>query len=418
MDVNFKYNMNRNKTFSTVLNRITLLDALRGFSLLGVILMHMLQQYSVFSFSPELSRPLFPEMDETIRWIGSNVIMGRFINIFAFLFGLSFFIQLDRSAKKGIDFRSRFIWRMLIMLVIGLIGNMFYSGEIISLYAVFGAILVLLYRAKSWILIAIASLLLIGTPRILQVSYASYVKTEQIDQQSDQRQSVAPAPVDKSTFLNSVKHNFTRGLEGKLNYQFGLFGRGYITFALFLLGLVVGRIGFFERVQPTRRVASLFALFVISAVSISYISGLFPNLNYRSLASGQTDDIFSGLTLMTLNDLKVVAISGAIITGFMLLHQHPFFNRYLDVFSPYGRMSLTNYELQSVIGCLIFSMWAFGPFFETWGTTELFILGIAIYIAQLLWSRYWLKRYLYGPLEWFLRSATYLKIQPLRKKKQ
>lgn len=105
--------MEQNKTLSTPLNRVTLLDALRGFSLLGVILMHMLQQFSIFSFSPDVREPLFPAMDEVVQWIGQHVIMGRFINIFAFLFGLSFFIQLDRAAKKGIDFRGRFIWRMV-----------------------------------------------------------------------------------------------------------------------------------------------------------------------------------------------------------------------------------------------------------------------------------------------------------------
>ncbi|WP_134087856.1 DUF418 domain-containing protein [Olivibacter sp. XZL3] len=413
--------MEQNRILSTPLSRVTLLDALRGFSLLGVILMHMLQQFSIFSFSPDAREPLFPAMDETVQWIGQNVIMGRFINIFAFLFGLSFFIQLSRAAKKGIDFRWRFIWRMVVMLIIGLIGNCFYGGEIISLYAVFGAILVLLYRVKSWILITIAALLLLGMPRIMQVSYSAFQKTEQTEnsrQEIRQRQAAQiGAEVDKPSFINSVKHNFTRGLQGKLNYQFGLFGRGYITLALFILGLVVGRLGFFERVQPKRKVTLLFLAFVIIVLLISFAVSLFPDLDFRSLMNGEAEGLFSGLTLMTLNDLKIVAFSGAIVTGFTLLYQNRLFSKYLDVFSPYGRMGLTNYEMQSVLGCLIFSMWAFGPIFQSWGTTELFLLGIGIYFFQLIFSPYWLKNYLYGPLEWFLRTATYLKMQPLRKEK-
>lgn len=414
------HNSEQNKTLSTPLSRVTLLDALRGFSLLGVILMHMLQQFSIFSFSPDARTPLFPEMDEVVRWIGQNIIMGRFINIFAFLFGLSFFIQLDRAAKKGVDFRGRFIWRMFVMLIIGLIGNCFYSGEIISLYAVFGVVLVLLYRVKSWILLVITALLLLGTPRIMQVSYNTFVKTEQAEnlrQEMRQRQAATASnvEVEKPSFANSVKHNFTRGLQGKLNYQFGLFGRGYITLALFILGLVVGRSGFFMQVQPLRKLAFLFASFVFIVMLISFVVGLLPDLNFRSLMNGEAENMLSGLTLMTLNDLKIVAFSGAIVTGFALLYQNRNFGKYLDVFSPYGRMGLTNYEMQSVIGCLIFSMWAFGPVFQTWETTELFLLGIALYIFQLVFSMYWLKKYLYGPLEWFLRSATYLKKQPFRK---
>lgn len=414
--------MEQNKTLSTPLNRITLLDALRGFALLGVILMHMLQQFGIFSFSPDVRQPLFPAMDEIVQWIGQNIIMGRFINIFAFLFGLSFFIQLDRASKKGVDFRRRFIWRMVVMLAIGLIGNIFYSGEIISLYAVFGSLLVPLYRVRSWVLMTISVLLLLGTPRIIQVSYNTFLKTEQTDDvsQNAATQSQAAEEVakeNKPSFVNSAKHNFTRGLQGKLNYQFGLFGRGYITFALFLAGLVVGRLGFFEKEQPTQKLMLLFLGFVSLVFLTSIMSGMFPGLNYRSLVSGEAENIFSGLALMTLNDVKIVAFSGAMVMGFTLLYQHKNYSKYLDVFSPYGRMGLTNYEMQGVIGCLIFSMWAFGSFFQSWRTAELFLLGMGIYILQLVFSTYWLKKYLYGPLEWFLRSATYLKAQPFRKKK-
>lgn len=416
------FQMDKNNILSTPLNRVTLLDALRGFSLLGVILMHMIQQFSIFSFSPEDRQPLFPVMDETVRWIGQNIIMGRFINIFAFLFGLSFFIQMDRAAKKGIDFRGRFIWRMSVMLIIGLIGNCFYRGEIISLYAIFGILLVPLYRVKSGVLMTIAALLLLGTPRILEVGYTAFTKTEQTDispEEGRQPQAAsANSEINKPSFISSVKYNFTQGLQGKLNYQFGLFGRGYLTFALFLVGLVIGRIGFFLKVQPKRKLFLLFSTFVFLTVLISFISNQFPALDFRSLINGQAENILPGLTLMTLNDIKIVTFSGAIVTGFMLLYQNRVVGKYLDVFSPYGRMGLTNYEMQGVIGCLLFSMWAWGSIFQTWGITELFLLGIGIYIVQLIFSTLWLKNYLYGPLEWLLRSATYLKAQPFCKAKK
>lgn len=401
------------KTLSSPLSRLTLLDSLRGFALLGVILMHMLQQFSIYSLSSDARQPLFPEMDETIKWIGQNVIMGRFINIFAFLFGLSFFIQLDRAAKKGIDFRSRFIWRMVVMLLIGLLGNCFYSGEIISLYAIFGMILVMLYKVKTWILITLAALLLLGTPRIILIGYNNLTKTEKVVKQKTITSKATE--INKPSFINSVKHNFTNGLQGKLNYQFGLFGRGYITFALFVLGLIVGRSRFFEHMQPTKKLFAILISFITMALFVFFLIKLLPPINFRTLMSNKGDDLIFGIILMTLNDLKIVAISGAIIIGFMLLYQNSHMSKYLDIFSPYGRMGLTNYEMQSVIGCLLFSMWALGPIFQTWGTTELFFLGIIIYIFQLLFSNYWLKKFLYGPLEWFLRSATYFKIQPFIK---
>lgn len=106
--------------------RITVIDALRGFALLGVVLVHMQQHYSIFNFGAfEPTEPLFPILDEWVTWLTGNVLMGRFINIFAFLFGMSFFIQMDRAAKKGIDFRKRFIWRMTILFLIGIIGSVY-----------------------------------------------------------------------------------------------------------------------------------------------------------------------------------------------------------------------------------------------------------------------------------------------------
>src|SRR5690554_7445367 len=81
--------------------RINVIDALRGFALLGVILIHMLQYFGYSTVNThEISR--FPLLDRIVQILANNIIAGRFINIFSFLFGLSFFIQMDRASKKGI----------------------------------------------------------------------------------------------------------------------------------------------------------------------------------------------------------------------------------------------------------------------------------------------------------------------------
>lgn len=416
--------MENQKTISTALQRITVIDALRGFALLGVILTHMWQHYSIFSFGLEPREPLFPAMDESIQWLMRNVIMGKFINIFAFLFGLSFFIQMDRAHNKGIDFRKRFLWRMLILFVIGMIGCMFYSGEILAIYAMFGVVMVFLYKVKNWILIVIAALLLIGSPRIITAAYDQMTKVEQTTdngQNREERPTRRPQNMnaEKPSFLNSAKANLTRGFEGKWNYQFGMFARGYITLALFILGLVVGRSRFFEQVYTRKkRNFILFGTFVLGIVAINLIVGLFPQeaTNMRFMRSGESVPA-NVLAVMGLNDIKAVFLSGALAMGFIILYQIKSIGKYLDVISPYGRMGLTNYEMQNVIGCFLFSMWAFGSFFGSLGTTELFVLGLIVYTLQIIFSRYWMKYFLYGPLEWFWRSATYLKLQPFRRVK-
>src|SRR5690606_2199478 len=173
------------------------------------------------------------------------------------LFGLSFFIQMDSATKKGIDFRKRFVWRMFILLVIGVAAHSFYSFEILSVYAVFGLIMIPLYKVKNWVLVLLACLLLIGIPRIIQATISNNEYSEQVDEgrgnNLKQAENAVPEYIANPSFLNSAEYHYSERFQGKMNYQFGLVGRGYVTFALFLLGLVVGRIRFFESISNRKK---------------------------------------------------------------------------------------------------------------------------------------------------------------------
>ncbi len=403
--------------------RITVIDALRGFALLGVVLVHMQQHYSIFNFGALApSEPLFPAMDEWIGWLTRNVLMGRFINIFAFLFGMSFFIQMDRAARKGVDFRRRFVWRMAVLFVIGLVGSAFYSGDILSIYAVFGLVLVVLYPLKNKILIAIACLILAGAPRWISVGYdritaprqtveTAAPETERVRTERPRRAPEAAA--EAPSFVDSVKRNLTDGRRGTLRYQFGLGGRGYLTFALFILGLVVGRIRFFETVHlHMRRNILLFVSFAAGAWLVGKLGGLLPQEQGFFM---QGPPSAAALLRMTLGDVNMVLFSAAMTMGFIVLYHIRGIGRCLDVLAPYGRMGLTNYEMQGIVGSAIFSLWGFGAIFGRWHATELLCLGLAFYVLQIVFSKLWLAYFKYGPLEWFWRSATYLKLQPFRK---
>lgn len=414
--------MEQIKTISAPQSRIHVLDALRGFALLGVILMHMLQHFGVYSGMPA-SAPHFPMLDTGIQWLSQHVIMGKFINIFAFLFGLSFFIQMDRGARKGIDFRKRFIWRMAVLFAIGVVGNSFFTADILPIYAAFGVIMVLLFPLKNWMLIGLAVLLLIGTPRIISTNYDRMVRTEQVihapqtavaNDSNGNRGASHTAITEKPSFLKSAKNNLTNGFVRKLNYQFGLNGRGYITMALFILGLVVGRLRFFEGVETyKKRNVQLFAGFTLTSIILSFIPQ--QEVTFRMLMSG-VELSPAMLASMALKDIQSIFFSGALALGFIILCQVKSVGKYLNTIIPYGRMGLTNYVAQSIVGGILFSMWGLGAIFGSWGITEVFALGLIVYAIQAICSKYWLTYFLYGPLEWFWRSATYLKVQPFRKK--
>lgn len=417
--------MQHNQSLSSPLKRISVLDALRGFALLGVILMHMLQHFVVASLPSQTGVLQFPLLDSIIQWIGNNVIMGRFINIFAFLFGMSFFIQMDSAEKKGIDFRKRFVWRMIILLFLGLLIHSFYNVEILSVYAFFGLLMLLLYKVKIWMLLILFTFLLLGGPRAIQtIHHNTNLASEQVianEQLTDfQTPRDLPEHLKNPSFFNSAKYNYKERLLGKLNYQFGFVGRGYVTFALFVLGLIIGRIRFFEQLDMHKKKNLLFFIgFALVTILASWIENLFCPINIRNLFRPDGGYISTSLLIVrALDDVSKVLFSGALALGFILLYKAKGFGKYLEVLAPYGRTGLTNYVMQGIIGSLIFSLWAFGSVFCNIGVSALFIMGIVIYVIQGVISKYWLKYFLYGPLEWFWRSANYLEIQPFRKKQK
>ncbi len=344
--------------------------------------------------------------------------MGRFINIFAFLFGMSLFIQIDKAAKKGIDFRRKFVWRMILLMAFGLLCHSFYSVEIISVYAFFGLILLCVYRFRTGLLLLIAIVLLFGVPRIIQV----HVHNHQVASSVEQAQIVGtetpgeaiPEHLANPSFIHSAKHNYTDRLEGKLNYQFGFIGRGYVTFSLFIFGLLVGRSRILEKAQQERgKFIHFFLAFTAATVLLSFLQSFVPEQNTRLFFRADGIQLSWWLVLaQTLNDLSLVTYSGALINGFLALYYSRSVGQYLEVLAPYGRTALTNYIMQGAIGSLLFAPWAFGYFFGVWGAFSLVMLGLLVYVVQGVFSYYWLKHFLYGPLEWLWRTGTYLSVQP------
>lgn len=426
--------MENKKPIPVSVKRINVIDALRGFSLLGVILIHMLQKfgYSTSNTAAEIS--MSPMFDKIVQLLASYVIEGRFITIFSFLFGLSFFIQMDRASKRGVDFRSRFLWRMVILFAIGIIGTIFAYMDILTLYAFFGIILVLLFRLKNWILMTITCLILAGLPLMSIVGFNNITLnqttataiTQPIDPNLAEKEIITNSSnenvlIANGSFFETAKNNLTVKTREKLNFQFRMTSIGYIVLALFILGFIVGRTGFFEKVNVRRKrnyilLLSFFAASIVTKLLAQLVTPENP-INVLSHISLGIEVPISSIIASSLNDLSILFQSGVLAMGFIVLYHTKVFGKYLDVLSPYGRMGLTNYELQNVCGAILFSTWGFGSFFGRLGNAELFLLGLIIYAIQIIISKQWMKHFMYGPLEWLWRSGTYMKWQPFKKRK-
>jgi uncharacterized protein len=209
--------------------------------------------------------------------------------------------------------------------------------------------------------------------------------------------------------------NIVFGLLGKIMFQFVATNRGFITLALFILGLIVGRLRFFETLHlHPRRNMILFVIFAVGLGVVNWLISLFPQNNFANFFVGGVQS-YESIALMSLQDIATVLLSATLVMGFVVLYQLPWAEKVLVVLAPYGRMGLTNYVLQSVIGAMIFAPWALGAIFGDWSLTEIFLLGLIIYAVQIAVSALWLKYFKYGPLEWLWRTATYMQMQPFKK---
>jgi len=405
---------------NTILNRrITVIDALRGFALLGVLLVHMSQHYSYGSAEPYgAHEPFLSGWNEGANWFVRTMLSGKFINIFAFLFGMSFFIQMDRAAQKGVRFEGRFLWRMVILFGIGILGNCFYSQDILSIYAFFGVILLFLNRFKNWVLILIAVLLLTGGPQYGMMGYNELTGTPVQEIAFVDADTGSPRNTE-TTYVESLEHTMTRANAWKLNFQFVKRTRGYVTMAIFILGLVVGRIRFFETVHlKKRRNWILLGTFTAFLCLCNFLIDSFPPQEsiWNVMQEGEIPSVAS-MTLQTLTDVKQMLASSVITMAFIVLYQLKGVGHVLDWLAPYGRMGLTNYVSQNIIGACLFAMWAWGATFGPFQPAESLLLGLAIYLLQVIICKVWLNHFQYGPLEWLWRSLTYLNKQPFLKKK-
>ncbi|NOT75280.1 MAG: DUF418 domain-containing protein [Cyclobacteriaceae bacterium] len=391
-------------------DRIAVIDVLRGFTLLGIILVHFTEQY--YAGQAPKSHENFTNhivSDQIVSFIIGLLISGKFFMIFSFLFGLSFFIQFHRSEQQG-SFVIRFAWRLLVLFGIGLIHSLHYRGDILTIYAVLGLILLICYKLPDKILLIVAFLLVFNVPSILVRTVALINPESSSSSFFNADQSTLEAyysTLKSGSYLEILKANFYE-LKGKYDFQMES-GRAYITLGLFLLGLYVGRKNIFQDTLFFKKLIrySLWAMLGCVIFALAFFGGtqalgIELKMPAQWLIGGAIVDFF--------NAALAAIYVGLIVT----LFQKEKWNKRLMNFYAVGRMGLTTYLMQTLIGIILFFSIGFSLLGEI-GTTACAGIAIVVFILQIAFSNYWLKRFHYGPVEWLWRSLTYLKIQSFRK---
>ena len=187
--------MEEKKIDGNTSKRIIIIDSLRGFSLFGILISHLSIFFEALDFST-VSSPNASLSNIVVSVINGILFSGKYFAIFSFLFGLSFYIQMDRAAQKGINYRWRFLWRILILMVVGYIHSLLFSGDILIIYAMLGVFLVFLFNVSNKVLIFLIIVLLSGIPRYISYGIQNIPggEREKIENKRGMRRDEAETP--------------------------------------------------------------------------------------------------------------------------------------------------------------------------------------------------------------------------------
>lgn len=391
--------MNPELTAPSSANRITVVDALRGFALISIMLLHNIERFEVYSVQADVPTWLVP-IDKVIWDSFFFVFGGKSYAIFALLFGLTFFIQTHNREKEGKGFVLRFIWRMILLLCFGLINTLFYQGEILVLYAFVGLFLLPFNRMSNQV-IFIAALFFLFQPIIWsQVLTAINHPSVELGEPSFMPYYMKVGEyLTGDSMLNLMKSNITNGRTASLLW-FWENGRVDQTLGLFLLGFLAGRKRIF---YPTSENIKFWQKTLLISAAL-----FFPLLYLKSNAElfSASKNISTSLSLL-LSLWFNLAFMLILVSGFILLFYNKRLQASLHKLSVIGKMSLSNYILQSIVGSSIYYGFGLGLYKYT-GASYSLIIGILLAISMALFSNYWLKRHKRGPLESLWHKLTWL----------
>ena len=387
--------------------RFEIVDALRGSALLGLFLLHCVEHFE-FGAYPEHRPDWLLALDHGTRDVAFFLFGGKAYAIFAMMFGLSFFLILDRAAQRGLDFRGRFVWRLCVLTAIGYAFGVLYCGEILTLLAVLGLPLALLYRVPTRWLIGLSALFLIQPPFLWQLGHAlldpAYAPAR-FDVGGYYRK--LGAVFSQEGLLEVLKVNLWTGVQARWSWSIEN-GRYLQMFGLFLWGQLLGRARIFEDRERSLRLARR----ALAAGLAAFVVVL---LLQRSFPGWGLAEAPRGILRRLLNSYGSLAQMTVWAAGFVLLYHATPCRRALNLLAPYGRTSLTNYVTQSLVGMTLFYHFGFG-LFRHLGEFYSILYGVGFFALQAAVSRLWLEHFQYGPFEWLWRCLTFLSFKtPFRK---
>jgi uncharacterized protein len=378
--------------------RLVIVDILRGFALFGVLMGNfngMLTNDVPATIIKSISTPF----DNFLDTLHSIFIQNKFMTFFSILFGYGFGVIMERVAKKNLNTTGFFLRRMLWLFVFGCIHLAFWAEDILHVYAMAGVFL-LLFRKKTDRSIFVWSLIFMFVfPFLVRIcqQYMTYTPNYDLLIQN---------------FYNSIKYGSIKDV-AIVNYSsypklwiYTLveLRDGCETLGRFLFGYFILRKQILVQLNEYK--------WLIKKV---WRVSFFGTVVYIVLWLLNKYAIFtSKLFMYPLLKLGIFATALFYSTTIILLFEKKRINKPIKAFSDLGRMTLTNYLMETIVYIIIFYNIGFGLLGE-WSLSTIWIAAFLLYFLQIIFSRWWLSKNLYGPVEWIWRQLTYKQRFQLRK---
>ena len=387
----------------TSAERLGELDVLRGFALLGVLIANFLW----FSFGETLATQA-----QRRAWMASDLnhfavmftelfVSDKANTLFAFLFGMGFWIQMERLKARGGDFETVYLRRLTILLVFGVAHMiLLWPWDILQQYALVGFLLFALrrvpVRTMLWIGVVLA---VVARPLIQYLFESAGISTvaEEVvfsDAAILQRQAVYAGGDYGAWVQETVRLAQYDYLASGL-----IVGWSFYVLGRFFLGAYVARKRWLQRSRE-----------LLPAVRRVFRVALPLGLLIEAVRTAIANDFLQGSEFVeeALHAIGVPILALGYATGLTLLFHNARWRWLPSMFAPVGRMALTNYVLQSVMMFVLLT--GIGPGLALAGRispAETLSVSFGFFALQVVFSHLWLKRYRYGPLEWAWRALTY-----------
>jgi uncharacterized protein len=389
--------------------RLHLIDTLRAIALFGVIVMNMTGMVAAL-----VSDQIFPvasTLDIGFATFDLVVLQGKARACFALLFGVGFGILMTRAASRGQPFVSFFLTRMSVLLAIGLFNLAFlFWGDILILYAVLGMFLLLFRHSSDRLILRLGLGLLLLPPvaagLVEAISGAPLPNLAGLGPDAPDQALAAMVPMYRSdSYMDFVQANlqlylshYTADTSYTVLYNLSVLG-------LFLLGLWMARNAVLADVERWRS-------FLRKVVWLCLPLGLVLSIIHATRRMGvEAEGAAYGLVTAAYAGLALAAFGYVAGLALLLSRRGAPMQRAL---SPMGRMALTGYLLSNAIGAFVWYGWGLGQL-GAWNFTAINVLAFLTFAGLCLFSAVWLRLFRFGPAEWLWRSATYRKLQPMKR---